>query len=84
MITTKHLRNAGFIDYKADNSSSEEYIWANFTSKSGVLLYPNGKGAYIPYLNATLLSENLDGLLPCKQISSECELNELMKCVNKL
>ena len=83
MILNKDLRDAGFIEYKSINTLPDKSIWVNLTSKVGVLLIPNGAGAFIPYLKATLFSDNLNSMIPCVQISNAEELNKLMQWVNE-
>ncbi len=73
-----------FIEYKWVSAFSETSLWVNLTSGPGVILIPNGKDAFIPYLNATLISDNLADLIPCKQISSGDGLNEFMNFIKTL
>ena len=83
MIVDDDLRSVGFIEYKSIDSLSSKSIWINLTSKRGVLLIPNGDGAFIPYLDATLISDSLATMTPCVQITTAEELNQLMQWVNK-
>ena len=84
MITNEALRNAGFIEFTTIDSSKGKSMWVNLISIHGVLLIPNGEGAYIPYINATLISDSMASKTPCVQISSEETLNEFMKWINEL
>lgn len=89
MITKKDLEKAGFLEFtlgikniNSTNIAVGQPIWANFSSRAGIILIPNGEG-FIPYINAKLTSVNLNTCIPYTQIDTNEDLTQFMQWVNQ-